>query len=491
MPALFLGCLSASSLGYDSVGTKTADSDMLERPSITGDMSPFRKTVIEVLDEVFLGRPYDLRLLEHHEFERLSELLSEFASRYEAPVRGPGTTRYYGGGTAWNSSNTPDPKIWFGSRADGLYYGPDVKAVQTLCLMHDSVVCHDAVTDMLGRHRTEFLPSHFSSRVRQGECIVDEELLGTRPVSTEVIEFAADRLNATLQVYDKARQLIQRGYLIPVPTRVLIRKNKAQLMTQVRHGLHDPKLLRFAKEANTIAVGDGAVNVFLYATGPATISAGPFFEHPDLRLHYGLLHHLKCLLVAFETRADFMPSDEFGWRSLDYKYEELIAHLGTKSRFNLKKMAASSLLAIPIVRGFEIDDIVSIRRDEEVFEELRRILGSATEPEIGGRSMSEFVKDFEAEAADALERWRGTISASPGRRRLFRDIAMVGGNSTAVIGCGVAIFLGQEPVSALISAAAGLPGLYLGLTDLLVAGNDPKKRLFKVLRKYKLPPESC
>ncbi|MGO9566694.1 MAG: hypothetical protein ACLP5H_04035 [Desulfomonilaceae bacterium] len=244
-----------------------------------------RKTVIDVLDYIFDGRDYDLRLLSLKEFEKLSLELTAYASNYEAPPRPPGRTRYYGGGTTWHTSPAPGSVIWFGT--EGLRYGPDVVIAQTLCLVHDSVVCHDPVTDFIGRHRTDFLPSYYVGTAG-GEKIEDSQLYGDRPLSGSLIDAAATHLNAILRVYDLARELIQNGYLIPVPTRVLLKHNEHAVLTQMRHAARDQQMLKIAGQSKTVPVSDGTINLFFEHLGGTKLAVGPADHNPSLKLHYGV-----------------------------------------------------------------------------------------------------------------------------------------------------------------------------------------------------------
>ncbi len=437
------------------------------------------KTVIAILNEVFQDRDYDLSLLSIEEFKDLSNRLTVFASEYEAPPRPAGTSRYYAGGTAWNSNQVPQSKVWFGPA--GLQYGADMAIVQTLCLMHDSVACHDPVTDMIGAHKADFL-SPFFSNLYEGEIITDSDNYGTKSITKETIENAAARLNPTLRVYDQARKLIERGHLLPVPTRVLLVQNQHSVETQLRYAGRDSEMLRIAAESKTIPTNDGVINVFMQPNGSSKISVGLALDNPALRLHYGIMHHLKCLLVAFKASADFAPFDDFGWNTLAYKYDELAKNLFKKSLINLAKTVATSNLAIPIVRGFSVQDIVSIRHDEEVFEELRTILRRSAEPVLVSRDLSEFYDDYERQALDAIEQWRGSISAFPHKRNLFKNTLIAGGSALAV--ASAIMFATEDPVSSIIKGVSGVPGLYYGLKDLLVSGQDPKQRLFKIMRRY-------
>jgi hypothetical protein len=439
------------------------------------------RTVIDVLDEVFDGRDYDLNLLSPNETKTLSNKLTEFALGYTSPPRLVGQSRYYGGGTSWNTDKQSKSRVWFGPA--GLLYGADMEIAQTLCLMHDSIVCHDAVTDLLGNHSTEFLPS-FHNNIIQGECSVDTQIFGTQPLSDKLIANTAARLNPTLRVYDCARELIQRGFIIPVPSRVLIRQNEKKFLTQFRHSQRDSEMMKISAESVNIAVSDGSTNSFLYPQG-SKIRFGNAAKDPHLRLHYGLLHHLKCYLVACKANADFLPSDDFGWRTLEYKIAEYTKSMKIRSLAKLSKTAASATLAIPIVQGFSPQDIVSIRRDELVFEELRKILRKTTEPSLSGQNMSEFYKDYQAQLSDAIEQWWGKIAKSSNKMGLFRSAALTGGSAICL--AGALIFQTEAPVSKFITVAGGLPGLYYGIKDLLTGGADPKRRLFKILRRYRHP----
>ena len=442
-----------------------------------------QKTVIDVLDHVFQGRDYDLRLLSKEEFQELSNQLTIFASEYQAPARIPGKTRYYAGGAAWNTTQECVGKIWFGFA--GLRYGADMAAVQTLCLIHDSVVCHDPVTDLIGAHGTDFLPQ-FYKNIGEGEITTDSNVFGTRPLTKEIMEHAAESLNATLRVYDQARELIQLGYLIPVPTRILLKQQRQTFLTQLRHSARDSRMLQIATESKTIPVNDEIINSFMMPDGPTKIKFGPCENNPGLRLHYGLQHHLKCLLVAYKTEADFGPFDDFGWNTLAYKYDQLAELLRKKSLINLAKTVAVSNLAIPVVREFSVYDVVSVRRDEEVFEELRNILRKTAEPSLVSTDLTKFHEDYEAQVADAIEQWRGVILGSQKKKSLFRDVSSVG--KAALFSAGsIVLFSKDNYVSAMLAAAVALPGLYSGLTGLLVGGQDPKQRLFKVLRRYTFP----
>ena len=442
-----------------------------------------QKTVIDVLDHVFQGRDYDLRLLSKEEFQKLSNQLTVFASEYQAPSRIPGKTRCYAGGAAWNTTQECVGKIWFGFA--GLKYGADMAAVQTLCLMHDSVVCHDPVTDLIGAHGTDFLP-RFYENIWEGEITTDSNVFGTKPLTKEAMEHAAESLNATLRVYDQARELIQLGYLIPVPTRILLKQHRHTFLTQLRYSARDPRMLQIATESKTIPVNDEIINSFIIPAGPTGLKVGPCENNPTLRLHYGLQHHLKCLLVAYKTEADFGPFDDFGWNTLAYKYDQLAELFRKKSLINLAKTVAVSRLAIPVVREFSVYDVVSVRRDEEVFEELRNILRKTAEPSLVSTDLTEFYEGYDAQLADAIEQWRGVILGSQKKKTLFRDLSSVGKGALFLAGS-IALFSKDNYVSAILAAAVGLPGLYSGLTDLLVGGQDPKQRLFKVLRRYTFP----
>jgi hypothetical protein len=444
------------------------------------DMGVSDKTVIDVLDDTFQGRDYDLRLLSINEFKGLSNQLTAFASQYQAPPRIPGKTRYYAGGAAWNNTQESVGKIWFGFA--GLKYGADMAAVQTLCLIHDSVVCHDPVTDLIGAHRTEFLPT-FYKNIWEGELTTDNNVYGTQPFTKELIENAAQSLNATLRVYDQARELIQIGYLIPVPTRILLKQNKDTLLTQLRHSARDQTMLQIATESKTIPVNDEIINCFIMPIGPKTLRPGPCNNNPPLRLHYGLQHHLKCLLVAYETQADFGPFDDFNWNTLSYKYDKLSELFRKRSSTNLAKTVASSSLVIPIVREFSVYDVVKVRRDEEVFEELRDMLRKTAEPSLVSADLTKFHEDYEAQLADSIEEWRGVIIGSQRKKGLFRDISSLSKSALALTGS-MALFSTNDIVSAIIGTGLALPGVYYGLTDLLAGGQDPKRRLFKVLRRY-------
>jgi hypothetical protein len=442
-----------------------------------------RKTVIDVLDQIFDDRDYDLRLLAPKEFEKLSLELTIYASNYEAPPRSPGRTRYYGGGNTWHPSPVSGSAVWFGTA--GLRYGPDVEVAQTLCLIHDSVVCHDCVTDFIGRYRTDFLPSYHEA-CWCGEKITDSELYGDKPSSGSLIDEAAVRLNAILRIYDMARELIQKGYLILVPTRVLLKQSEHAVLTQMRHAAHDEQMLQIAGQSKTVPVSDGIINQFVEPVEGTKLAVGPADHNPGLRLHYGIMHHIKCLLVAHKALADYAPPDDFGWRTMEYKWDQLFESLSKKSSLGAAKIGAQSSLAVPIVRGFTVSDIVSIRRDEEIFEELRGIIGKTVDPILGPRGLDDFYADYDRQAADALDRWRRVIQTSPKQKGLFRNIA------TATAGCiGVAAVLAfaTDSTARSIQVAAGLPGLYYALKDLLLAGLDPSRRLFKVLRRYSFPED--
>ena len=439
------------------------------------------ETVIDILDEVFQDRDYDLTLLSKDEFEELSQRLTLFASNYEAPPRSPGESRYYAGGTAWNTGQECAGKIWFGPA--GLQYGGDMAVAQTFCLMHDSVVCHDPVTDLLGAHRTDILPKFFEN-IFQGEVIADSNCYGVQPLTKTIFDDAAARLNPTMRVYDVAREFIQRGYLIPVPTRILLRKKAHAISTQIRQSARDARLLQVAAKSKTIPVFDGAINMFIAPSANSKMSVGPTSDNPVLRLHYGLMHHLKCLLVAHKSSADFAPMDDFGWQTLSYKYEELARILRPKSSMNCAHISASSALAIPMVSGFSIYDIIGVRRDEEVFEELRKILRQTTQPQLVSVDLEDFYRDYESQVIDALEQWKAVVSTSSKKRNLFRNISLVAGAAISTVG---EIVLNSSDPSGLIVATGGLPGFYYLLNNLLTAGQDPEQRLSKILRRYSFP----
>ncbi len=441
------------------------------------------KTVIDVLDHAFQGRDYDLRLLSKEEFQKLSNQLTDFASEYQAPSRIPGKTRYYAGGAAWNNTQECVGKLWFGFA--GLKYGADMAAVQTLCLMHDSVVCHDPVTDLIGAHGTDFLPRFYENNW-EGEITTDSNVIGTRPLTKESMEHAAESLNPTLRVYDQARELIQCGYLIPVPTRILLKQHSHTFLTQFRHSVRDPRMLQIASDSKTIPVNDEIINCFMMPDGLTKLKPGPCNNNPALRLHYGLQHHLKCLLVAYKTAADFGPFDDFGWNTLAYKYDQLTDLFRGKSLIKLAKTVAASSLAIPVVREFSVYDVVSMRRDEEVFEELRDILRKTVEPCSVSTDLTKFYGDYEAQLADAIEQWRRVILGSQKREGLFQDISSVG-KHTLMLAQSIALFSTDAIVTAIVGTGVALPGLYSGLTGLLAGGQNPKQRLFKVLRRYTFP----
>ncbi|MGO9571356.1 MAG: hypothetical protein ACLP5H_27845 [Desulfomonilaceae bacterium] len=171
---------------------------------------------------------------------------------------------------------------------------------------------------------------------------------------------------------------------------------------------------------------------------------------------------------------------------MEYKWDELFEFLTKKSSLRAAKMAAQSSLAIPIVRGFSVSDIVSIRRDEEVFEQLRGIIGNTVDPILGPLGLEGFYADYDRQAADALDQWRRVIQTSPRKKGLFRNIAT--GTGALIRVAAVLAFVSDSTVRSFL-LAAGLPGLYYALKDLLLAGVDPSRRLFKVLRRYSFPED--
>lgn len=437
------------------------------------------ETVIDVLDSVFEGRDFDLSILDDAELTKLSEKLTTYASNYTAPTREPGKSRFYCGGTIW-SSNTSNTMIAWGPA--GLANSANADVLQTLCLAHDSVVCHDVLTDLLSSHTISFLPS-FYTNIKQGEVASNETSLIKTPITQENRNNIIRTLNPILRIYDLARRLIQQGFLIPVPTRIAMQKYKTQILTQMRYAHQDPVVKTLAAKEGSIAVKDDALSLFVQPGGGTKLRLDNAIDNPALRLHYGMIYHLKCLAVAYVAGADFTPTDDFGWEVLDYKYEELYKLLTKKSKSTFHKYAAQSALMIPIVTKFAIEDIVSIRTNEDIFEELRNLLRNSIESiDYTTRSMSELYRDYEMEMAEALTNWKSQIDSSGKRKGLFKDLALVA-SSAIEVGASL-IFLADTP-AAIIASAAGLPGIYYGLKDLLFAGCTTERALLKILRKYK------
>lgn len=440
-----------------------------------------QETVIDVLDRVFNGREFDLSLLSNEELLHLSEELTTFAINYKAPPRHSGTSRFYGGGIIWNNTSSSKPAVFIGPY--GLFHGTNAQALQTLCLAHDSVVCHDAVTDLLSASTSSFFPS-FYQNLWQGEDRFDDVGLGQIPVTTELRAYTIQRANPILRVYDRARPLIQKGYLIPVPTKPLLIKHKHQILTQLRHSHRDSAIMELATQTGSVGVTDVSVSLFMQPIAGNKININNASNNPNLRLHYGMLHHLKCLSVAFQASADFVPTDDFGWGVLNQKYDELHKILTRKSKETFYKHAAQSALMIPLVKKFSIDDIVSIRTNEDVFEELRKLLRSSVGNfDLAGRSLPDFYRDFEEEKIEALANWKRRISAYDVKKNLFKDIALT---TSGIIGVGTSLLFLTDSPAAVIASVSGLSGIYYGLKDLLFAGSNPKNRLIKILRRYQL-----